>query len=123
MSQSRSLGEGRSKLYVVGTGPGNEGQLTPRALEAIRDSDTIIGNKLYLDLIRSELQEKSIINSSMVKFLQVNITCCSHHLTWFPFTNFHSTPIPCSCILSMLPFSYHWAACSSTSSGWEHTWG
>jgi precorrin-2 methylase len=31
------------KIYVVGLGPGDERELTPRAAEAIRRSDVIVG--------------------------------------------------------------------------------
>lgn len=41
--------------------------LTPYARSAIKDSDVVIGNKLYLDLIRDELEGKRVINSAMGK--------------------------------------------------------
>ena len=40
------------KLYVVGLGPGNLGEITPRALSAITESEVIAGYRLYVELIR-----------------------------------------------------------------------
>lgn len=67
MSLSPSPDEKEGKLYIVSTGPGNLENLTPSARSAIMDSDVVIGNKLYLDLIRNELQGKEVINSAMGK--------------------------------------------------------
>ena len=50
MSQSRSQNE-TGKLYIVGTGPGSVDMLTERAKEAIRESEYIIGNRMYMDLL------------------------------------------------------------------------
>lgn len=37
------------RLYVIGTGPGNPGQMTPEALEAVSDSTEFFGYGPYLD--------------------------------------------------------------------------
>ncbi len=66
MSRSLSPDE-TGRLYIVSTGPGNLDNLTPYARSAIKDSDVVIGNKLYLDLIRDELEGKRVINSAMGK--------------------------------------------------------
>ncbi len=39
------------KLYIVGTGPGELLQMTPRASKALEEADCIIGNGFYLDLL------------------------------------------------------------------------
>ena len=39
-------------IYVVGLGPGNEDQMTPRALAALEKCDIIIGYKAYIELVR-----------------------------------------------------------------------
>ena len=53
------------KLYIVGTGPGNPGQMTQRAIEAVCESDYVIGNNFYLKLIEPYLDGKEVIRSSM----------------------------------------------------------
>jgi len=51
----------------VGIGPGNKEQLTGRAKEAILESDIIIGNNFYLQLIEDLVEGKEVIRSSMGK--------------------------------------------------------
>ena len=53
------------KLYIVGTGPGNLLQMTPRASKALVEADCIIGNGFYLDLVQPMLAGKEVIRSSM----------------------------------------------------------
>ncbi|WOF15831.1 precorrin-3B C(17)-methyltransferase [Methanoplanus sp. FWC-SCC4] len=57
----------KGKLYIVGTGPGNLNQLTKRAVEAVQESDYVIGNDFYLKLIGDYLEGKEVIWSSMGK--------------------------------------------------------
>ena len=40
------------KLYVIGLGPGEQTQMTPKAMAAIGDSDVIAGYTVYIDLIK-----------------------------------------------------------------------
>ena len=40
-----------NKLYVVGIGPGEYEQMTVRAINALKGSDTIIGYTVYVDLV------------------------------------------------------------------------
>jgi precorrin-3B C17-methyltransferase len=61
--QSHDSGGGR--LYIVSTGPGNLLQMTPRALKALAESDYVIGNAFYLDLVEPLLTGKEVIRSSM----------------------------------------------------------
>jgi len=63
MSQSPSQGNG--KLYIVGTGPGNLEQMTARAVAAIEDSDVVVGNKFYLDMLGPLIDGKEVVESSM----------------------------------------------------------
>lgn len=58
---------GKGKLYIVGTGPGNTSYLTKRAIEAVKESDYVIGNDFYLNLIEEHLKGKEVIWSSMGK--------------------------------------------------------
>ncbi|NOR65585.1 MAG: precorrin-3B C(17)-methyltransferase, partial [Candidatus Scalindua sp.] len=39
------------KLFVVGIGPGNPEHLSTRAIEALKESDCIVGYKTYINLI------------------------------------------------------------------------
>lgn len=53
------------KLYVVGIGPGGIDQITPRAQAAIASSDIIAGYTTYIDLVRSWIGEKEILQTPM----------------------------------------------------------
>lgn len=53
------------KLYVVGLGPGNTGEITPRGLAAIAASDVVAGYRLYIGLIADLVAEKEIISTAM----------------------------------------------------------
>jgi len=52
-------------LSIVSTGPGNAQQLTPAALKAIAKAEYIIGNNVYIDLIRPLITGKEVIKSPM----------------------------------------------------------
>ncbi len=53
------------KIYVVGFGPGGKEQITPRAIEALKNSDVIAGYDLYIDLIKEIIEGKRLINTPM----------------------------------------------------------
>ncbi len=53
------------KLYVVGIGPGSPEHLTGRAVDAIDDSELIIGYSVYLDLVAPLSEGKEIVSSRM----------------------------------------------------------
>lgn len=53
------------KIYIVGIGPGERGQITGKAMNVLENSDIIIGYELYIDLIRPYLKEKQFIPSHM----------------------------------------------------------
>lgn len=55
------------KIYVVGIGPGAKDDLTPRARQAMADSDLIIGYKTYVELVAELFPEKEFIASGMKK--------------------------------------------------------
>jgi precorrin-3B C17-methyltransferase len=63
-SQSPSPAK-KGRLYIVGIGPGSTGQLTGAALNAIRDSEYVMGNGTYLDMIAPLLEGKKVIRSGM----------------------------------------------------------
>jgi cobalt-precorrin 5A hydrolase/precorrin-3B C17-methyltransferase len=54
-------------LYVVGTGPGNVDDITPRALKVIRGSDVIVGYGPYLDLVKSLVSGKETVSTGMTR--------------------------------------------------------
>lgn len=55
------------KIYVVGFGPGGADQITPRALDALRESDVVAGYSLYIDLIKDIIKDKKLIQTPMKK--------------------------------------------------------
>jgi precorrin-3B C17-methyltransferase len=52
-------------IYIVGLGPGEESQLTQKAISALKDSDIIAGYNVYIDLIKKIIGEKEIIQTPM----------------------------------------------------------
>ncbi|MBO2536194.1 precorrin-3B C(17)-methyltransferase [Rummeliibacillus suwonensis] len=58
----------QGKLYVVGFGPGDFKHITTRAVEALQESDFIIGYKTYVELIQDLItNEKTIISTGMTE--------------------------------------------------------
>ncbi|MCX7923581.1 MAG: precorrin-3B C(17)-methyltransferase [Clostridia bacterium] len=55
------------KIFVVGIGPGGMEDMTPRAKNAIENSDIIIGYSTYIDLIKDCFQGKQFISSGMTR--------------------------------------------------------
>ncbi len=55
------------KLYVVGIGPGSHEDMTPRALNAIQNADTIVGYNTYIKLIASLIEGKKVIGTAMMQ--------------------------------------------------------
>ena len=53
------------KLYVVGIGPGSYEDMTIRAVNAINDSEIIVGYTVYVDLLREHFPEKEMITTPM----------------------------------------------------------
>ena len=53
------------RLYIVGTGPGSIKQMSNAALEAIRESEVIVGYDKYIELIKEETEGKEIYTSPM----------------------------------------------------------
>lgn len=57
----------KSKIYVVGFGPGGEEFMTAEAKNAIADSDVVVGYHVYVDLVRHLSEGKEILSTSMTK--------------------------------------------------------
>ncbi len=54
-------------LYIIGSGPGDTIHMTEAALEAVRESDVIVGYDRYVELIKDEIGGKEICTSGMTK--------------------------------------------------------
>ncbi|MBS4535483.1 precorrin-3B C(17)-methyltransferase [Clostridium sp. D2Q-14] len=52
-------------LYVVGIGPGHMNNMTKEAIDALEDSEIIIGYKTYISLIEDMVKDKEIVESPM----------------------------------------------------------
>lgn len=57
----------KGKLFVVGFGPGDFKHITARAVEALRESDLVMGYKTYVDLIQDLLTEQTIVSTGMTE--------------------------------------------------------
>ncbi|AAT43578.1 precorrin-3B C(17)-methyltransferase [Picrophilus oshimae] len=53
------------KLYIIGIGPGSIENMTLRALNAIKDSDVVVGYSYYINLIKDLLKEKYVISNDV----------------------------------------------------------
>ncbi|WP_019241188.1 MULTISPECIES: precorrin-3B C(17)-methyltransferase [Bacillus] len=57
----------KGKLFLVGFGPGNYEHITTRAVEAIRESDIVLGYKTYVDLIQGLISDKTVVSTGMTE--------------------------------------------------------
>ena len=55
----------KGKLIVIGTGPGKSEYMTSAALNAIKNSEIIVGYKSYINMIEDLIQGKKIISNGM----------------------------------------------------------
>jgi len=55
------------KITVIGIGPGNLDDMTPRAHKAIATADTVAGYNTYIKLVESLLNGKNIIGTGMMQ--------------------------------------------------------
>lgn len=55
----------KHKIYVVGMGPGEEGQMTGRALRILEECDTIVGYTVYLELLGERFAGKELLQTPM----------------------------------------------------------
>ena len=53
------------KLYVIGIGPGGLSHMTIKAMEAIKESDVVVGYNKYIDMIKPLLLGKEIFSTGM----------------------------------------------------------
>jgi precorrin-3B C17-methyltransferase len=57
-------------IYVIGLGPGEHEQITPMAIEALKNSEVIAGYTLYIELIRELVIGKEIIETPMMQEIE-----------------------------------------------------
>ena len=55
----------KNKIYIVGMGPGREEMMTAEAINALEQSDVIVGYTLYLDLLSERFKEKELLSTPM----------------------------------------------------------
>ena len=58
------------KIYVIGIGPGNMEDITPRAIKAIERSEVIVGYSTYQELISPLTAGKEIVSSGMTREIE-----------------------------------------------------
>ncbi len=56
-----------AKIYVVGLGPGDRKDMTLRCLDALEESEVIIGYSKYIELIQQYYGHKKLVTSPMKK--------------------------------------------------------
>ncbi len=52
-------------IYVIGIGPGHKEELTPRAVDALEQSDIIVGYNTYIALIKDLIGDKEVVGNGM----------------------------------------------------------
>lgn len=60
----------KQRIFIVGMGPGKEEMMTQEAVYALEQADTIIGYKVYLDLLSERFQDKQMISTPMKQEIQ-----------------------------------------------------
>ncbi|TGL58421.1 precorrin-3B C(17)-methyltransferase [Leptospira sarikeiensis] len=60
-------GDLKGKLNIVGIGPGNDLHITPAALAAIKEADSIIGYTTYINLVKHHLNGKQVTRTGMTE--------------------------------------------------------
>ena len=56
-----------NKIYVVGIGPGAYEQMMGKAIQALKESDVIIGYTVYVDLVKEYFADKKFMTTPMKK--------------------------------------------------------
>ncbi len=57
----------KGKIFVVGFGPGDHDHITKRAIDALQQSNYIIGYKTYVELIQHLVTAQSIVSTGMTE--------------------------------------------------------
>ena len=56
-----------ARIYVIGLGPGDVEDMTPRAKKAIEEADIVVGYSTYVDLIKEYFPDKKFLRSPMTR--------------------------------------------------------
>jgi cobalt-precorrin 5A hydrolase/precorrin-3B C17-methyltransferase len=60
-----AVGRARGRLAIIGIGPGSEAWRSPEASRAIAAADTLVGYRLYLDLLGRAAAGKKLVQSAL----------------------------------------------------------
>lgn len=52
-------------IRVIGIGPGHKEEMTPKAVEALKDCDIIVGYNTYIALVKNIIQGKEVVGNGM----------------------------------------------------------
>ncbi|MGL5507808.1 MAG: precorrin-3B C(17)-methyltransferase [Paraclostridium sp.] len=52
-------------IYVIGIGPGSKEMMTIEAINAMKDSEVIVGYKTYINLITEFIEDKEVVQNGM----------------------------------------------------------
>lgn len=66
------------KITVVGIGPGNHEDMTPRALNYIKNAEIIVGYNTYIELIKELIDGKEVIGTAMMQEIQRCMLAVEH---------------------------------------------
>ena len=72
----------KGKLFVVGFGPGDFKHITTRVVEAIQESDLIIGYKTYVDLIQDLVTDQTVVSTGMTEEVCTCARSCETSRKW-----------------------------------------
>src|SRR5918912_3440250 len=61
------MDKGKGKLFVVGVGPGRHEHMTYRAMQVIKESETIIGYDTYVSLVEDLIMGKEVYRYAMTQ--------------------------------------------------------
>ena len=65
----------KSKIYVVGMGPGREEMMTGEAIQALEQADVIIGYTVYLKLLGERFGQKEFLSTPMKQECERCVMC------------------------------------------------
>ena len=68
------------KIFIVGTGPGSYEQMTLEAINAIKESNIIIGYTVYTDLLKPYFPDKEFASTPMTKEIERCRLCFDYAL-------------------------------------------
>jgi len=57
-------------LFLVGIGPGDHRDITPRAIAVLRNCDVVVGYRRYLELVEPFIAGKEVISSGMTREIE-----------------------------------------------------